>query len=380
MRILHCCLSCFYVDNYSYQENMIPKFNKKKGNKVKIIASTEVFIDGKLEYIAPESYINEYGIEVVRLPYSKILPHFIMRKIRKYKNTLMEIKKFNPDVILFHGTCALDLLVLRKYKKINPKVKIYVDSHEDYNNSAKNIISRVFLHKLFYKRILQNSLKIIDKILYISVETKYFLEDLYKIPKEKLEFYPLGGIIKDKEDKQKIRMKIRKELKVSENQILFLHSGKLDKLKRTKDILNAFTKIKNSNFILIIIGSILEEQKEIYEIIKKDERIRFLGWKIGEELMEYLCASDIYLQPGSQSVTAQNAICCGLPVMLYPHLSYTEIYKKNVFWTKTEKDIEEVFIALEKDSNILKEMSKESYKIARKLLDYEKLADRIINL
>ncbi len=29
MKIVHMCLGCFYPDNYSYQENMLPKYHKE---------------------------------------------------------------------------------------------------------------------------------------------------------------------------------------------------------------------------------------------------------------------------------------------------------------------------------------------------------------
>lgn len=43
MKILHLCLANFYIDNYSYQENMLPKFHKKLGYEVEIIASMQSF-------------------------------------------------------------------------------------------------------------------------------------------------------------------------------------------------------------------------------------------------------------------------------------------------------------------------------------------------
>ena len=36
MKILHLMLACFYIDNYSYQENYLPKYHKKQGNDVEI--------------------------------------------------------------------------------------------------------------------------------------------------------------------------------------------------------------------------------------------------------------------------------------------------------------------------------------------------------
>ena len=70
MKIVHCCLSCFYIDNYNYQENALPRQNKLDGHDVSIIASTETFINNtNLGYVQPSQYVNEDGIPVRRIPY-----------------------------------------------------------------------------------------------------------------------------------------------------------------------------------------------------------------------------------------------------------------------------------------------------------------------
>ena len=43
MRITHLCLACFFPDGYSYQENMLPKYHKKLGHDVSVIASLQTF-------------------------------------------------------------------------------------------------------------------------------------------------------------------------------------------------------------------------------------------------------------------------------------------------------------------------------------------------
>ena len=46
MRILHLCLSAFYIDEAGYQENHLVQQHVKDGHEVLVIASTETF-DGK---------------------------------------------------------------------------------------------------------------------------------------------------------------------------------------------------------------------------------------------------------------------------------------------------------------------------------------------
>ena len=41
-----------------------------------------------------------------------------------------------------------------------------------------------------------------------------------------------------------------------------------------------------------------------------------LSVKDAQELMQLLCAADVYVQPGSQSATLQNSICCRCAVIV----------------------------------------------------------------
>lgn len=376
MKILHLCLSCFYIDNFNYQENILPRQNKLDGHEVKIIASTETFINSKLAYVEAGKYLNEDGIEVIRLPYSKMLPYKIMRKLRFYKGVEKEVKEFNPDIIFFHGTAAGELGTITNYIKQNKGVKLYIDSHEDFHNTARTKMAKMF-YKYIQGYFLKRALPFTKKIFYISLESRVYLKELYKIPEDKLEWYPLGGIVFDDEKYDLKRKNIRKQLNLKE-EILFVHSGKMNAAKKTESILKAFSKIKNPGIRLVLIGSFPDDIWEKVRVyIEEDERISFLGWKSGEELMDYLCAADFYLQPGTQSATMQNAICCRCGVMLYPYSSHVPFLKENGFYVRNTK---EIYDALEKicDNRLnIEKMKLESEKIGREILDYRKLAARI---
>ena len=43
MKVLHICLSCLYIDRYSYQENLLPKYHKTLGYDVEILASLDIY-------------------------------------------------------------------------------------------------------------------------------------------------------------------------------------------------------------------------------------------------------------------------------------------------------------------------------------------------
>lgn len=373
-------LSCFYIDNAHYQENIIPKINKKNGHEVLIIASTDVFVKNNvLGTTNSSTYINEDGIKVIRIPYLNFLSNYVAMKIRAYKGIYKIIEDFAPDIILFHGAAAYALNDVGRYIKKNPLTKLFVDSHEDFNNSARGFVSKYILHLLFYKKILLNNLKYIDKILYITKETHNYLKELYDVPEEKLGFFPLGGIIPEEELRNNTRNKIRKKLNVSENDFLCIHSGKFDKLKRTEDILKGFSECKSKKNKLIIVGVINETFEATLKEFLKDDRIQFLGWKKADELQEYLMASDLYIQLGSQSATMQQSICNGCVVAVYPFESHTFLLKDACYYITNEVELTNILNKIDSDDSDFREKVKKSKHIAKDLLNYEVISNVIFN-
>lgn len=379
MRILHCCLACFYIDNYNYQENILPRINKEDGHDVLIVASTQTFIDNKtLGYTEPKEYMTEFGVPIIRVPYHNIINQFVSSKIRSFIGVYDIINRFKPDVILYHGVGGWELLTVAKYVKNNPNVKLYLDSHEDFHNSGTKLISRVIQYKLFNRSIVKKVLPFTNKILFVAYESRNFLKKMYRIPDNIMEYYPLGGNIFEDYIRYARRKHMRDELQIGEDDILLVHSGKMDKLKRTDVLLKAFNQVPDRRLKLILIGSMDEDVKDNLEtLMSLNDRIKFLGWKSVDELMSYLCACDLYVQPGGQSATMQNSLCCGTAVAIYPHESHKYLLHNNAFYIESVNDIIKLLQDILKDYSILENMKQEQYNIALEKLDYRILAERI---
>lgn len=380
MKILHLCLACFYIDNYTYQENILPRINKEDGHEVRIIASTETYIDNiHYGYVNPSEYVTEYGVPIKRLPYKKVLTDFITHKFRAYPHLYEEISSFAPDVIMCHDIAFWSVLDVVRYKKAHPTVKLYADTHTAAYNSGTNWLSLHVLHRFFYRRLIQKALPYLEKYFYVGEVERQFSIRNYGVPESLMEFYPLGGTLLPEEEYQAVRTRRRAELGLAEDTPLLLHTGKLDALKRTDELLRAFATVPELNARLAVIGSIPEDRKDLLNsLMEADKRVTYLGWRSGEELQEYLCACDLYCQPGSVSATMQNAICRNCPLLLYPHGSYLKDYNwGNVFWVKTEADMAEAFRRLAEDLTVLTPMEECSCRCAQEMLDYRKLAARL---
>ena len=380
MKILHLCLANFYIDNYTYQENMLPRMNHADGHDVRIIASTETFVDNvHYGYVEPAEYVTEYGVPIKRLPYVKVGSGFVTHKFRAYPHLYEEIAAFAPDLIFCHNLQFWSVRDVIRYKKDHPAVKFYADTHTAYNNSGTNWLSLHVLHRGLYRYLTKKAFPYLEKYFYISDECRQFSHEVYGIPNEKMEFYPLGGTLLADEEYAAVRAKRRAELGLSKTDRLYIHSGKLEADKRSDDLFRAFSAVDDPHAMLVVIGSIPKERESVLQpLVEADSRILYLGWKTGEELQEYLCAADLYCQPFSQSATMQNALCRSCPVMLYPRPSYTADYDQGeVLWIKTQADMEMVFRSLATDPAQLKPLRENAKKIARELLDYRVLAAKL---
>ena len=380
MRILHICLANFYIDGYNYQENTLPRINKEDGHEVRILASTETFVDNiHLGYVEPSEYVTEYGVPIKRLPYVNMGTRFTTIKFRRYSHVYEEIAAFAPDVILCHGLQFWSFLDVIRYKKKHPEVKLYADNHAAAYNSGMGWLSLHALHRGYYRFLVRKALPYLEKYFYISEASRRFSAENYGVPETLMEFYPLGGTILPEEAYREARARRRAELGLVEDTPLLVHTGKLITLRRTDELLRAFAAVPELKAKLAMIGSIPEDRKALLtSLMESDKRVVYLGWKSGEELQEYLCACDLYCQPGGPSVTMQNAVCRNCAILAYPYEDYTkDLDYNNFLWVKTEEDMKAAFRALAEDPSLLAPLQENSRCCARELLDYRKLAARL---
>lgn len=379
MRVLHLCLSCFYIDDAGYQENHLVRQHVDGGHDVLVIASTETF-DGKggLGYTVPGTYIGSDGAKVVRVPYVKWLPKKLGRKLRIHSGVYGLIKAFAPQVMLFHGCAGNEIVTVAKYAADHRDVLFYVDSHEDFNNSARNFLSKNILHRIFYRNRMQTALPQIRKVLCVNVESQVFMNELYGVPRDRLEFFPLGGHVLALADIANRRAKIRNQLNISDDVVIYLQSGKMTKRKKLMASLDAFGQLGGTNLRFWITGLLTEETtQELSTKIASDPRVSFLGWQSPEELNDLLCAADVYLQPGTQSVTMQNALCCGCPVII------DDVPGHQPYIDSGATLVHDQLTLLKAMQNALTwdhaEMRALALHYAREKLDYKNLANRILN-
>lgn len=384
MKILHCCLAAFYIDNYGYQENFLPKMHKLQGHDVMILASTETFKDNmNLGYLKPSSYITENNIPITRIPYVWWLPHLIAKKLRYYPDVYKLIETFKPDIIFLHDVQFLSINEVAKYAKANKNVVIYADGHTDFNVSARNWLSKNILHKIIYRycaKLIEPYLRKFYGVLPIRVE---FIKNVYKISPEKLDLLVMGGDLTniDFSKKNEVRSFIRKENNIEENDFLIITGGKIDNLKNVHLLMKSVNEIANKKIKLIVFGSIDNELKSQIEELSKSEFIRYVGWKSSEEVSNYFLASDLAFFPGRHSVLWEQSAALGLPGVFkkWDGIQHLDVGGNVLFLDDVNiESIKIMIITIYNDKSLFEKMKKVAIEKGISYFSYYEIAKRAI--
>lgn len=385
MKILHVCLAAFYIDDFGYQENILPKMHKLQGHDVAILASTETFIDTKLGYTQSGSYLSSDGIPVTRIPYIKWLPHKIVKKLRIYTGVSECLNKFKPDIIFLHDCQFLSISQVAKYAKKNKDTIIFVDGHTDFINSARTWISKNILHKVIYKWCAQKIEPFTTKFYgTLPLRVDFFI-DVYKIPAEKTELLMLGidDTKVDYSNRAIIGSKIREELGIKNDDFVVVTGGKIDSLKNIHLLMKAIKEIDNPKIHLIVFGKVAPEmQNEINELLVS-QQIHFVGWIPAAKSVDYFFASDIAFFPGTHSVLWEESVGLGVPGVFkrWKGIEHIDLKGNCIFLDTVDVlEIKNAILYLYNNPEILIKMKAKAIDEGIKQFSYYEIAKKAIEL
>lgn len=385
MKILHLCLGNFYIDNYSYQENMLPKFHKKMGLDVEIISSLVSFDkNGDTCYLEKGGrYINEYGIPVTRLEYKN---EIFSKRLRKFEGTYEAISKSKPNIIFIHNCQFLDIKYVAKYAKLNPNVKIYVDNHADFSNSAKNFLSKNILHKIIWKHCAHQIEPYTTKFYGVLPARVDFLKNVYKIPEKKVELLVMGAddekIVEAKNPD--IILEIREKYNIKDNDFLIITGGKIDNAKRqTLSLMKAVRQIKTDRIKLIVFGSVINEMKDEIKNLADGEKIQYIGWINSDDSYKYFSAADLLVFPGRHSVFWEQAVGVGKPCIFkyWEGTTHIDLGGNCLFLYKdSEEEIKEKIEMMANNKELYNKMKNIAEKEGIKKFSYYRIAKESIGI
>lgn len=344
MKILHLMLACFYIDNYSYQENYLPKYHKMQGHDVEIVASLFTFDEnGKGKWLPKgDKYVNEYGIPVTRLAFRK---GKLSARGRKYEGLREELERIAPELIFIHGVQFMDISIVADYCKKHPQVKVFADNHSDFSNSATNWLSKNILHKIVWRSCAQKINPYVTRFYGVLPARVDFLADVYGLPREKIELLVMGA---DDESvaaaaKPEVRRRIRQQYGLADDDVVVITGGKIDAFKKqTLLLMEAMYKISNPKVRLIVFGSVTPELKDRVEALADGIKVQYIGWVQAKDSYDYFAAADLAVFPGRHSVFWEQVAAQGIPMLVkrWDGTTHTDICGNTMF---LEKDsVEEI--------------------------------------
>ena len=384
MKVVHLCLGSFYPDNYSYQENLLPKYHKKLGYDVEVIASTQSFDEhGKVCFLDNVgTYQNEYDIKVTRLPYKS--DNKLWKKLKRYRGVYEAIVNAAPDILFIHGGQFLDIDQVVKYLKKHVDVRVYVDNHADFSNSATNWISKNILHKIIWKRC-EHKIEPYTKKFYGVLPVRVdFLKNVYGLPANKCELLVMGADdeLVEKAKNSGARARIRQQFGIKEDDFLIMTGGKIDPWKtQTLLLMQAVKNIDRDNIRLIVFGSVTQELSEQVKSLADGQKIQYIGWINSKDTYDYFEAADLVVFPGRHSVMWEQVTGQGKPMIVkdWPGTHHVDLGGNVLFLSKDSVDeIQEKIVCLITNPDKVTEMTKIAERKGMQFFSYADISKRAI--
>lgn len=317
MKIVHVCLCGCVTDGWSYQDNLLPKYQKRNGNDVTVIASKWIWnSEGNMELCDRERYVNEDGVKMIRL--DSLFHAGVEAKLKIYPGLIRAIEKENPDILFVHDLSFLQVNTICNYLRRHKNVTAYCDNHGDFSNSARNWFSKNLLHRGIWKIGAQRIKKYVRKFYGVLPARVDFLKDMYGVPEEKCELLVMAADddLVEYAKREEVLEKTKNRYQIDEKDFVVVTGGKIDLFKQqTLLLMEAAGEMADINIKLFVFGSVVEELKtKLYQLC--GERVKYIGWLNNKEAYELFAAADLAVFPGRHSVFWEQVVGQGIPIVV----------------------------------------------------------------
>lgn len=282
--------------------------NKKK-SKILMLGNTPTAgrYRGGITYIVEEiikekKYLNDNGYDIELFNTEMIIRKCdtenkwdfknILNAILLIKKVREKIKVCKYEYIYIHGSVGLGLfkncVLIKNIRKIfNGQIILHVHYAEIEKIMPKN--------KLLSKYILNVIYKYIDKVIFLSKETR---DEFVNNGIEREKTYVLYNFQQMNIEKEYIIKKI--DNCIGKDKVNLLFVGSIDRRKGIIDLIRSLETIKSGEFVLNICGSINDQdiKKEFEALIDRNkENIKFYGYLSGDDKKNIFKDSDILVLP-----------------------------------------------------------------------------------
>jgi hypothetical protein len=117
MRIVHIAPNAPYNEGWSYQENLLPKYQKRLGHDVTLIITNKMNAGGTVVLTDCCDKMMADGVRLIRIPAKSGKGPKRLEPFLSYMDVYPYLLELRPDFIFFHGLVSATILQVVKYKK-----------------------------------------------------------------------------------------------------------------------------------------------------------------------------------------------------------------------------------------------------------------------
>lgn len=314
MKIVH--VMPWYMPTHDYQENHLPFQQKELGHDVWIISSdrpSPKFYKGKKYETGPQ---QDKGVPIVRL---KTLFQIEKHGQVYLKDLKHKIKSLQPDVIHAHGPWTIPTLQLI-FSRL-PSCKLFVDDHADNANIKLHLLNRRAWVWVFRHTLLKVMMRKVDGFISVNPFSQWHLHNNLGIPSNRIFLLPLGVDPEFYFPDPGLRQKIRSQLGIKDDEVVFLFAGAFQPTKGMETLIKAFAQVASqypSSRLLLIGKGSKDYDASLHQLARTQgvlEKMIFQGWVAPDELNAYYNAGDISVMPGKITASKQ-AQAVGIPLIV----------------------------------------------------------------
>lgn len=316
MKIVHIAPNAPYNDNWGYQENLLPKYQKRLGHDVTVITTNTMHKDGRITETDCADYVLHDGVRVIRLKV-KQYPHYVLTNLKARLPVGDILKQIRPDLIFFHGLVSDTIYDAVAYKKkCNPNCVIVRDNHMDYNIGNAAVTWKQKLIRGYFRFVNKRTAAYTAKVYGVTPWRKAYAEDYFAIPADKTDVLIMGADDEkiDFANHEAIRARLREEYDIADTDFLVVTGGKLDAKKNVCQLMEAVRGMENVK--LLIFGQVHEQIKADFDaLLEANKNIIYIGWLDADRVYDYFFAADLVCFPGQHSVLWEQACASKVPCL-----------------------------------------------------------------
>lgn len=376
---MHVEISAPFIDNWGYQENLLPKYLQKTGVENYIIASANIFPTYLKQEVINEIKAkgNDYvldGIQIKRIQIKKVSSSFLFTK-----GLMQALEEIKPDVIFHHNFNCTSMPISARYaKKYN--IPLVCDNHADSINMSKN---KLWVW-LYYKFLIRMSVKLHKRNIFKSYGVTHsrcdFIHDYYGLSRDKIDFLPIGADV-DLADAINSKSDLRTKYGCQERDFVIVSGGKMGKEKGTDNLINAVEElhVQYPQLKLVLFGKF--EDEETTQQANRSGVSTVHGWSDRTKTLELLKMADVACWPIHHTTLIEDALAVCTPIITRRTGTTEHLIDGNGFWVEngTKDEIKKVLVKILIQTKLEKNEMIRACEKMKQAISYHTISIKVIN-